>query len=79
LNGEKPPVYGCYYDQEDAETFAKFIHLSLKSERLGKQKAFQEDKLSITEANLTWFPFEVQGQSLTDPVTGLSLFQNLLL
>jgi hypothetical protein len=78
-NGDKPPVHGCYYDQEDAETFAKFVRLSLKAERLGKQKAFQEDKLSITDSNLTWFPFKVEGQSLVDPLTGLSLFQNLLL
>jgi hypothetical protein len=79
LDGERPQVHGCYYDQEDAAMLAQFIHVGLASKRLGSIKAFDEEKFSVTNTNLAWFPFKVQGQSLTDPFTSQSLFQNLLL
>ncbi len=79
LDGERPEVHGCYYDQEDAAMLAQFIHVGLESKRSGKIKAFDEEKFSVTNTNLAWFPFKVQGQSLTDPFTSQSLFQNLLL
>jgi hypothetical protein len=79
LDGERPEVHGCYYDQEDAAMLAQFIHVGLETKRSGKIKAFHEEKFSVTNTNLTWFPYKVQGQSLTDPFTSQSLFQNLLL
>ncbi|MCI0526615.1 MAG: hypothetical protein L0Y56_04065 [Nitrospira sp.] len=79
LDGERPQVHGCYYDQEDAAMLAQFIHVELVSRHSGKIKAFHEEKFSVTNTNLTWFPYKVQGQSLTDPFTSQSLFQNLLL
>jgi hypothetical protein len=79
LDGERPDVHGCYYDQEDATMLARFIHVELDSKRSGSVKAFEEAEFSVTSTNLVWFPFKVQGQSLTDPFTSQSLFQNLLL
>jgi hypothetical protein len=79
MDGESPQVHGCYYDQEDAAMLAQFIHVELMSRRSGGIKGFDEKKFSVTHANLAWLPFKVQGQSLTDPFTSQSLFQNLLL
>jgi len=79
LEGERPEVQGCYYDQEDAAILAQFVNVGLASKRLGSIKGFHEQKFSVTNTNLAWFPFKVQGQSLTDPFTSQSLFQNLLL
>ncbi len=79
LDGERPEVHGCYYDQEDAAALAQFIHMNMVSKGSGDIKVFQDGKFSVSSATLTWFPFKVQGQSLTDPFTSQSLFQNLLL
>jgi hypothetical protein len=79
LDGERPEVHGCYYDQEDAAMLAQFIHVELTARRSGNVKNFDEEKFSVTSTSLAWFPFKVQGQSLTDPFTSQSLFQNLLL
>jgi DNA-directed RNA polymerase subunit RPC12/RpoP len=79
LNGERPEMHGCYYDQEDAVTLAQFINMGLAFKRVENERVFQEEKLSVTQTELTWFPFKVQGHSLTDPFTNQPLFQNLLL
>jgi hypothetical protein len=62
---------GCCYDQEDAALFARFINAGLK---LGSAETVKEgEDLTFTNATLTWFPFKVNGNWLTDPFTGFNL------
>lgn len=79
LEGERPELYGCYYDQDDAVMLAQFTRASLIPRNLEGIKALQKDEFTLTGATLTWFPFEIHGNSLVDPFTGLHLPQNLLL
>ena len=73
------PLHGCYYDLEDAGRMADFIHVGLSSKNPTVAEALEGNALSITHAQLTWLPFKVEGNFLTDPFTGSSLPRNLLL
>ncbi len=44
-----------------------------------KIKALQQDNFSITDATLTWFSYEINGNYLIDPLTGHGIIRNLLL
>ncbi len=79
LEGERPKLHGCYYDQEDAVMLAQFTRASLIPRNLEGIKALQKDELTLTGATLTWLPFEIRANALVDPLTGLHLPQNLLL
>jgi LSD1 subclass zinc finger protein len=79
LYEKRPEVHGCYYDHEDAAMLAQFIHVGLAPKRLEVINLLQEERFSVTDSTLTWFPFKIQGNSLLDPFTGLSLPQHLLL
>ena len=79
LQGKKPAVYGCYYDQEDAVRLAQFIYAGLTLKHSQNLKAWQEDKFSEADATLTWFPFKRKGHYLLDPFTGLYPLQSSLL
>jgi len=79
LEGERPELHGCYYDQEDAVTLAQFTRASLIPRNLEGIKALQKDEFALTGATLTWFPFRQEPHSLRDPFLGLALPTNLLL
>jgi len=79
LTEKLPEVEGCYYDQEDAVMLAQFSQVGMAPRPLEKIKALQEDNYSMTDATLTWFPYEINGIYLIDPFTGHRLMRNLLL
>ena len=79
LTEKLPEVEGCYYDQEDAVMLAQFSQVGMAPRPLEKIKALQEDNFSMTDATLTWFPYEINGIYLIDPFTGHRLMRNLLL
>jgi len=67
LTEKLPEVEGCYYDQEDAVMLAQFSQVGMAPRPLEKIKALQEDNFSMTDATLTWFPYEINGIYLIDP------------
>ncbi len=79
LTEKLPEVEGCYYDQEDAVMLAQFSQVGMAPRPQEKIKALQEDNFSMTDATLTWFPYEINGIYLIDPFTGHRLMRNLLL
>jgi len=62
---------GCYYDQEDAALLACFVNAGLELKKSNAK--FASETLQIKSAVLTWFPFAINGSSLVDPFTGMSL------
>ncbi len=78
LTENLPEVQGCFYDQEDAVMLAQFSQVGMAPRPLEKIKAIQENNFSMTDATLTWFPYEVNGNYLIDPFTGHRLTKNLL-
>ncbi|MDC4205695.1 MAG: hypothetical protein MPW14_23645 [Candidatus Manganitrophus sp.] len=40
-------------------------------------KTPEEKPFFVRSATLIWFPFQVEGNALRDPITGMSLPQNL--
>ncbi len=79
LTENLPEIEGCYYDQEDAVMLAQFSQVGMAPRPLEKINALQEDNFSMTDATLTWFPYEINGIYLIDPFTGHRLMRNLLL
>jgi len=79
LTEKLPEVRGCYYDQEDAVMLAQFSQVGLAPRPLEKISALQQEDFSMTDATLTWFPYEINGNYLIDPFTGHRLTRNLLL
>ncbi|MFO0754406.1 MAG: hypothetical protein U0411_13915 [Thermodesulfovibrionales bacterium] len=70
--------YGCYYDQEDAELLALFVHGGMKArEHAGATEKGGE--LALSGAELVWLPFSTKGPDLVDPFTGRALSKNALL
>jgi len=71
-------LLGCYYDEEDALLLAKFTRLVLESGRIEDLRT-NDPNTSLTDATLTWFPFQVQGEYLLAPFGGTSIPKNLLM
>lgn len=78
LDGKKPELHGCYYDQEDAAKLAQFIHAGSDKKSL-EEADLEKMPLHVKNATLTWFPFEEKAGGLLDPFTGFSLPKNLLM
>ncbi|HXX57001.1 MAG TPA: hypothetical protein VEI96_03265 [Thermodesulfovibrionales bacterium] len=70
---------GCYYDREDAELLARFTESVLTSKSLNEFRADRSDSLPLPDAQLTWFPFRLQGEYLIAPFGSISIPKNLLL
>jgi len=71
-------LLGCYYDEEDALLLAKFTRLVLESGRIEDLRT-NDPNTSLTDATLTWFPFQVQGEYLLAPFSGTIIPKNLLI
>ncbi|MGE5239909.1 MAG: hypothetical protein ACM3ON_14035 [Chloroflexota bacterium] len=69
---------GCYYDEDDALLIARFVraaHMAKTAEDLLK---VSEGSVQTGPASLTWIPLEVRGVNLIEPVTGTSLYRDLI-
>jgi DNA-directed RNA polymerase subunit RPC12/RpoP len=75
--GERPTVYGCFYDVEDAVMLARFTAAGRRRSP-DAVRAAAKDEPSFQGARLTWIPFRREGQSLVDPFAGLALLRGLL-
>ena len=71
-------LLGCYYDEEDALLLAQFTQSVLESGRIEDLRT-NDPNASLTDATLTWFPFQVQGEYLLAPFGGTSIPKNLLM
>lgn len=69
------PSQGGCYDQEDAALLARFTWAGLQGPK--EMKTLEEKPFSVSDATLTWFPFQIEGNGLRDPFTGMNLPQNL--
>ena len=76
-----PPtdLRACFYDQGDATRLAHFLHKATLASRRARVRRISSQPLSFASATLTWFPFTRQGRYLIDPLTRLSLHENVLL
>lgn len=74
-----PELSGCFYDQEDAATLARFSAACLDAARPGDLRTFNKSAFSIGNAVLTYLPFTVRGAYLHSPFGGISMAANLLL
>ncbi len=69
----------CFYDQGDATRLAHFLHKATRPRGRPRVQGIASQPLSFASATLTWFPFTRQGRYLIDPLTKLSLHENVLL
>jgi len=69
-----PSGGGCY-DREDAALLARFTWAGMQGQP--ERRAMEGTSLSVSCATLTWFPFQIDGNGLRDPFTGMHLPQNL--
>lgn len=74
------PSHGGCYDQEDAALLARFTRAGLQEKgKMADLEKIDEKPFLIQRVTLTWFPFQVEGNGLSDPFTGINLPQNLIL
>ncbi len=70
------PSQGGCYDPEDAALLARFTWAGLQGRQ--EMKPLEEKPFLVRSATLTWLPFQIEGNGLRDPFTGMRLPQNLL-
>lgn len=76
---ERGEYTGCFYDQEDAFRLAEAVEARLALEKKGKPDPFPGEKEAMPDsATLSWLPFLRKGVNLSEPLTGITLTQNLL-
>ena len=78
-SGKKPALHGCFYDEEDAVMFTQLTQVALARKPLERIQSLKDHELPVNGSMLTWFPFDIQGAYLVDPMTGFSLSRSLLL
>lgn len=69
------PSQGGCYDSEDAASLARFTWAGMRGTQ--EMKTPEEKPFFVRSISLTWFPFQIEGNALRDPFTGISLPQNL--
>ncbi|WDT75287.1 MAG: hypothetical protein MPW16_18725 [Candidatus Manganitrophus sp.] len=69
------PSQGGCYDSEDAASLARFTWAGMRGTQ--EMKTPEEKPFFVRSATLIWFPFQIEGNVLRDPFTGMSLSQNL--
>jgi len=74
--GERPSLNGGYIDADDARALADFVRAG---ETAVDGELHAPPPISVTAARLTWLPFDSDGYSLREPVTGTSIPENLLM
>ncbi len=69
---------GCFYDEDDALLIARFVRAAHTAKTAEDLLKVHEDSVKTGSASLIWIPLEVRGVNLIEPVTGTSLYRNLI-
>lgn len=69
---------GCYYDEDDAVCFGRFVHAALTAKDLADIESAHREMPAAGGAFLVWVPFDIQGVNLVEQRTRTCLLSDLL-
>jgi hypothetical protein len=76
--GPRPPLHGCFYGRDDAESLAAITYPALCSRPVSEDDDPAKQPFRARHTRLTWLPFRREGSALRDPFTGRALNTDLL-